>query len=456
MVESINIRAEAHRKRKDAAEWLNDALTIVRGCYDNGRATLQPFLTEKLNSPVEPPLQLFAEELDAAGKHHLCLIVDDRLCSSYYKVATKEKPSYIFTTYDIVCLLHSEKVLSDSEFYNLIDRLISDKYCFFVPPAGYLMSRLYFASVSEAGTLNETEILGALRRLISFAVESEAGLSAAAVNSSQIPEVGGFLAELHQELNQCLRLVWASDKETEWKEAVSEWLLTYLGDFICDSGKLHVDVEYGLSIELSSLFLNCFFQKSLNPERAFVQWVSSKVIVPWTMSGDILRKSAQSLCETLSSLNEPSDDNGPQFEFFSKVAHQFKLKIFSSAPSIMRRELLKTQMFSEFEEMPGCSGVNGSDISQQVSVVEDDCSLNLNGVLSGNCEALEKAIMFACTAPDSNIELLLRGIAEDGLEKVPTSTMPVLCKFLLDLSWYAPANKRRTIFMLKRKLAMLF
>lgn len=454
--ESINIRAKAYREQKALAEWLKEALSTVRACYDKGSATLQTFSTEKLKGTIEPPLQLLVEELDAASRRPFCLVFDDRWCSSYYKIKTKDSSSYIFTTYDIICFLHSEKALSDSEFYDLIDRLICDKYCFFVPPAEYLMSRLNLTSVSDVGSLNETDILGALRRLISFSIESEEGLSDVAANASLLPEVGGFLTELHQELKKCLCLVWGSDRETEWKEAVSEWLLTYVGDFICDTDKLCVDGKHGLSIELSFLFLNSFFQKPLDPNREFVQWISSKAVIPWAMNEDILHKSAQSICEVLSTLNEPVDNEGPKSEFYNKFTRKFLFYIISMAPPIMRRELLEKQMFSEYKEDLGCSGTNGLGIYRQTSFMGGDCCLDINGVLSGNDEALENAIMFVCAAPDSNIDLLLAGFTEERLNTVPVSTLPVLCKFLLDLSWYAPADRRKTITKFKRKLVMLF
>ena len=454
--ESIHAQAEAHCNRRKTAEWLKSALDIVRENYNNGYVVLQPFTTKKVGYEVEPPLRLLVEELSAACTQTLCLAVDDRWCSSYYRIKTRGKPSFIYTTYDIICFLNVEKVISDSEFYNLIDRLIGDGYCFFVPPAEYFVSRLNLASVSAEGLLKETKVLGSLRRMVSFAIESEKGASAKVGNASQIPEIGGFIMELHQELNKCLRLIWNSDKEIAWLEAASEWMMTFFGDFVCDTNKLAVNEISVFSMELSSLFLNCCFQEASDMRKSFAEWATSKIIIPCTMSKDVLRKTTHSLCQTLNEINEPTDDMAWNSDDFSHYAQRIKYRVLSLSPNTIRQELLKSKLFSDISEASELGEKLESNILPLFNNAESHYCIDTEGILSGVSEATENAILFLCMDPENNIDLLLEQLPYSILEKAPLPVIPLLCKFLMDLSWYAPVEKRKAIFSLKRKLSLLF
>lgn len=232
IVDMIHDSAEHHRHCAQIARWLEESCNLVSNLYSENKIDLIPVKTFK-DTESNPYLKLLLNEFDIASKSAVTFVVDDRFCSSYHQIGEGKKKSPIISTYDLITAMYQDHHIDTATYYSLIDSMLSMGYSYFVPPSGYMYSRLLLAKTNSDGILEEYAQIQNMRRSVGYAFHETFGLSINRCGSSSIPEFSGYLLELNKEFRDCLITLWNSH----------ESLLVYLqrrkGHHSCSSPRLN-------------------------------------------------------------------------------------------------------------------------------------------------------------------------------------------------------------------------
>ena len=450
IIQNIHNQAQSHHNREAIVNWLETAYSTVANAYRERRITLKPF-PHKPNtlSDTMPYTQSLEHGLHIASEEPVLFAIDDRCFTSYHHIRMKSGASTITATYDILTALHKNQSLGDTDYFHAIDELLAMGYSYFLPNAEYLISRLILAKIDDNGILVETEKLQNIRRLFSFALGSDFSLYPQPLHSSVRSEIAGYLQEWSQEFIECLRMIWKSHQKTTWCIAASNWLITHLGDFLCDTNKINFqDSEDVLALHHVSLLTVSIALPDKEKNKSYLHWITPRLLTSWRLHQGLLEKTAKHIVRLLG--NSESNRHNTFFSAWLKSRNRFIL----SLPYLLRHELIKNPEFTDLKEYCNADVYAVSALPPVSTAADDSQYPNTEAILVGNADAMEQAILFLLADINKHADLLLELLPVERLHQTELSFVPTLIQFFSDLTWYFPVDKRYQLQMRKHVLSV--
>ena len=452
-VHIIHENADTHRHRAAAAKWLEDSYNYVSCLKANGKLMLKPAMSVG-EAEYNPYMQLLCNEFRIASEASTTFVVDDRFCSSYYHVGTGKRASVIITTYDLIESLYMDQTVDTSTYYNLIDGMLAAGYSYFVPPVDYLFSRLSLASINSENVLEEHEHLKHIRKSVAFAFSEEFGLKTNQVGGSNTPELTGYFLELNSAFRDCLSAVWKSDKPYEWRKAASDWLLAFLGDYMCDIDGVNRDSEDMFAWKQSTLLVIAFnLQDNQQKRIEYNRWLEPYMVASWSTNPKLIELVAERTLEVIDAFDfKEAHLTDVMIELVEQLIYRFVAEL----PYLLRNEMLRKPRFARYRKY-----VRGNDTQvvsnfQDISICMDEApTLEKEKILAGDLDAFESAIIFILANIRDNPDIFLDEFPVECLYGVRQSSNYDLARFMADIAWYFPPSKVKCLHKLKRKLSML-
>ena len=446
----IHREAAKHRNQAQAAQWIEDGYNLFSKIFAEGRLKLVP-ATSTDKEEKNPYTQMLYNEMTIAMKKSVTFIADDRFTSSYHRISQGRIDSPILTTYDLICCLHADGQISTNEYYKIIDQLFEMGYCFFSPSPEYLLNRLQLAGVQLNGLLNENTLLKRIRRSIAIAFDKDIGLSSTYMGCATLPEFSGYFLELNSCFRKCLELIWKSDGVHEWRRAASDWLLAFIGDFLCDTQKIQTDAVDMLSTKHFSLLSVSRFLVPAKRSEEYVEWLTPYLLASWRTNTTLIDTVSDQVVSFLDNL-ELDEENSNEYmrSVIDYVVSQFIL----SFPPILRSKVLEKMSLTQ-EDVYTYDQKLIRSLPDLSDVVIPIFSLNEDGILRAQEDAFEEVVMFILQNSKQNTATFLDTFSKEKLYTVGKEHNQALAQFLSDLSWYVPATARYQIHELKRTLSLI-
>ena len=449
-VQIIHRTAAEHRNQASAAKWIEDGYQLFSTLHAEEKIKLVPAVPTN-NEEKNPYTQMLFNEMNIAMKKAVNLVVDDRFTSSYSRVTQGKIDSPILTSYDLICALHSDGQISTSEYYKIIDQLFEMGYCFFSPSPEYLFSRLQLVTVKPNGLINENTLLKRIRRSIAIAFDADIGLSSTHTGCATLPEFSCYFMELNSSFRKCLELIWKSEESHEWRCAASDWLLAFVGDFLCDTSKIKTDVMDMLSVKYFSLLSASRFLLHAKRNEEYMEWLTPYLLASWRTTPSLIDSVSEQVVSFLNKM-ELSDENSN--EYMRSVVEYVISQFILSFPSILRSSVMeKMQLTNEevyyydqkiIQNLPDLSGLYTQTFA-----------LDVDGIITAREDAFEDAVMFILQNSDKNSAAFFEAFPKEKFYVVSNEHNQELAQFLSDLSWYFPATARSHIHDLKRTLSLI-
>lgn len=155
------------------------------------------------------------------------LVCDDRWINSYNNL----NECSIYSTTDIVELLHEQKIISDEKYINIITQMFNEGYAYIVPPLEYV--KLLLERVPDGKNVCQEipEELYVMCDYLVYITASENKLDDEMVHQGVIPESSAYMYNLQRVLIKLMKYIWCTEKEELWKCQVSDWLLANFSVF---------------------------------------------------------------------------------------------------------------------------------------------------------------------------------------------------------------------------------
>lgn len=449
---AIHNNADIHDNRANAVQWLEDSCKLVANLYEDKKISLKPVVASKGHDD-NPYIQLLYDELTIASSTSVTFIVDDRLCSGYYQIGSGKKNSRIFTSFDLVSALHKDKLLDTSEYYSLIDSMFSMGYSFFVPPSEYLVNRLSLSQSNADGILEEYDQLINIRKSIAFAFSHSFGVRRDRLFASNVSEFAGYTTELFRTFQESIKSVWSVDQSNDWRHAASNWLLTHLGDFLCDINLANNASEDILADQQMMLLSNIITIPDENKQE-YVRWIEPYLLASWCVTPGLVKKVSQKLISSLDNIELREEKFSKAIKMRAEITiAEFVL----SLPNMLLHEMLKTPRFApykEFAKLPAIGGfINLPDISASVDGIS---LIDRDAILAGNRDAFQAATEFVISDVQRNADEFIKEFSIESVQCVDPSVNEILAQYFAQLSWYFPIQKRAYLHELKRTLSISY
>ena len=446
----IHREAAKHRNQAQAAQWIEDGYSLFSKFFAEGKLKLVP-VTSTDKEEKNPYTQMLYNEMTIAMKKSVTFIADDRFTSSYNRISQGRIDSPILTTYDLICSLHADGQISTNEYYKIIDQLFEMGYCFFSPSPEYLLNRLQLAGVQPNGLLNENTLLKRIRRSIAIAFDTDIGLSPTYMGCATLPEFSGYFMELNSCFRKCLELIWKSEGAHEWRCAASDWLLAFIGDFLCDTQKIQTDVVDMLSTKHFSLLSVSRFLVPAKRGEEYMEWLTPYLLASWRTDTSLIDAVSDQVVSFLNNFElDEENSNAYMRSVVDYVISQFIL----SFPSILRAKVLEKMSLTD-EELYSYDQKIIESIPALPDVVIPISCLNEDGIIGAQEDAFEDTVMFILQDTEKNSAFFLDAFPKEKFNAVSKEHNQSLAQFLSDLSWYFPATEIGHIHDLKRTLSLI-
>lgn len=324
-------------------------------------------------------------------------------------------------------------------------------YCFFPPPPEYLFNRLQLVTVKPSGLINENALLKRIRRAIAIAFDTDIGLSPTHTGCATLPEFSGYFMELNSSFRKCLELIWKSEESREWRCAASDWLLAFVGDFLCDTPKAKTDVIEMLSIKHFSLLSASRFLVHSNRNEEYMEWLVPYLLASWRTNPALIDAVSEQVVSFLNNV-ELRDENSN--EYMRSVVDYVISQFILSFPSVLRAAVMEKMNLTEEDVYSYDQKVIRSlpDLSDAIVPIS---SLDKEGIIDAQEDALEEAVMFILQNIDKNSAAFFEAFPKEKFYAVSQDCNQELAQFLSDLSWYIPTTKMHHIHALKRTLSLI-
>lgn len=449
-VQVIHRNAIQHRNQAEAAQWTENGCKLLSTLHADGKVKLIPVATTD-NEEKNPYTKMLFNEMNIAMKESVNFIVDDRFTSSYHRVTQGKIDSLILTSYDLICSLHSDGQLSTSEYYKILDQLFEMGYCFFPPSPEYLFNRLQLVTVNPNGLINENALLKRIRRAIAVAFDTDVGLSPTHTGCATMPEFSGYFMELNECFRKCMELIWKAEESYEWRCAASDWILAFIGDFLCDTKKIETDTIDMLSVKQFSLLSlsRILLQAERNDE--YMKWLTPYLLASWRTNPTLINAVSERIISFLNKTELSSEESS---EYMRSAVNIVISQFILSLPFILRAtvmehlQLTHEQVYSDDQHII-------ADLPELSSVSCVIAALNEDDIIRAKESALEETIMFLLQDVETNSDIFIESFPREKFYTVSTEHNHMLSQFLADLSWYVPTQKRQYIHELKRTLSLI-
>lgn len=200
-------------------------------------------------------------------------VCDDRWLNSFHDF----EDTYIYNMMDIIELMHDKKILTDEKYLDVITQMLSEGYCYIVPPVTYM--RLLILQTDDTGNiLREVpeELLLVCRYLVNVTA-SENKLMDEVIHPGVLPESVAFINRIQENLRYLLKEVWGAKRSNEWKQGISSWLLLNYSAFAYRSVMNKNDNEPSrdyFAMQLSDLIFSGFVEMPAGYHRAqYYRWL---------------------------------------------------------------------------------------------------------------------------------------------------------------------------------------
>lgn len=208
-------------------------------------------------------------------------VCDDRWVDSFHDFGE----SCIYNILDAIELMHDRKKLTDEKYMDVITQMLSEGYCYLVPPAAY-MRLLILQTRDNGNVLREMpeELLLVCRYLVNVTA-SDNRLMDEVIRPGVLPESVVFLNRIQENLRYLLKEVWNVGRSNEWKQGISSWLLLNYSAFAYRSVMNKNDNEASrdfFAMQLSDFIFSGFFEIPAGENRVqyyrwFFQWMELRM-----------------------------------------------------------------------------------------------------------------------------------------------------------------------------------
>ena len=449
-VQVVHRTAAEHRNQTEAAKWIEGGYQLFSALHTEGKVKLIPAASTD-NREKNPYTKMLFNEMNISMQKSVNLVVDDRFTNSYSRVSQGKIDSPILTSYDLVCTLYSDGQISTSEYYKIIDQLFEMGYCFFSPSPEYLFNRLQLVTVKPNGLINENALLKRIRRAIAIAFDTDIGLSPTYTGCATLSEFSSYFMELNSCFRKCLELIWKSEESHEWRCAASDWLLAFVGDFLCDTQKAKTDVTDMLSVKYFSLLSASRFLLHAKRNEEYMDWLTPYLLASLRTNPSLIDAVSEKVVSFLNNM-ELSDENSN--EHMRSVVDYVISQFILSFPSVLRSAVMEKMHLTDEDVYHYDQNViqNLPDLSD---FTVPTSSLDVDGIIAAQEEAFEEAVMFILQNSNKNSAVFFDAFPKEKLYTVSNERNQELAQFLSDLSWYLPATARSHIHDLKRTLSLI-
>lgn len=449
-IKSIHLTANQHRNRVAAVNHFEKMHKLLNDLKDNKKIRIMPY--PKIDKDV-PQLyaKLLYEVLWHSTKNECYIGIDDRYITQYEGFTNKAKTNQILTSYDLLSSLESMGIIDTNEYFRYIDQLLSSRYCFFIPKAKYLFSRLSLAKINQDGSVSEDGVLALIRQIVAYAFWPKGGLHEQPMSNGKYTEFRQYLAEMLVELRRCLSMIWKSNRSLEWKQATSDWLLCVFGDYIIDTSKDNEISKTNIPFKQSLLLLVAIeFSHDLLLQSQYINWITPYFMACWYANSGFIDMVAEHVLLSLESYRLPIDNK----EIYS-ILITMKVNFLCALPERLLCKILEQPSGKKYLDIiysrrPFCRFSSFED-NIDYSVPE----LNIDLVLSEDIEACENAILNAIANKNVFTEIILNELSEEKLYIMDNNLNYFITRFLSNLAWHSTVEKQNLINQKKRLLAVL-
>lgn len=450
-VDLIHEKAEDHRNKAITAKWLEDSYNDVVNLYEKKKLKLvMEYNDRKFDNDIY--LQLVCDEFNYISKNSVNFIIDDRFCSSYHLIG-KKKPSIIVTTYDLITYMYLEKIIDKNRYFYFIDTLLAIGYSYFVPTADYLFSRLLLTDCNSDGVLEETDKLRAIRKHFAFTFDKDCGLQTEQIGTCSVPEIIGFVLEQRKVFNECLLQIWAANKPYSWRKAAANWLLAFVGDFLCDiEGKKDGNNKENLFVvKQAYLLLNILIISKRKTKYEYINWIEPFILVSWQTNPDVIKKVAKYITECINNFIVKQDSLTDEMK---KNMSFFIVDFLNLLPTALVDKILEEpqfavykQYFTDMQDEPIFLGLE--------DYLKEQATFDKNAMLNGDYEALEKAVIFVISDWQKNCDIVINSFSVEDMYEVKQEYNYVFSQYFAEFAWYFPIPQSAHFHELKRVLSCL-
>lgn len=219
-------------------------------------------------------------------------VCDDRWLNSYHHF----EESRICSIMDVIELMHDKKILTDEKYLDVITQMLSEGYCYIVPPIAYM--RLLILQTEDRGNILKEipeELLLVCRYLVNVTV-SDNKLMDEVIRPGLLPESVAFINRIQENLRYLLKEVWGNERSIEWKQGVSSWLLLNYSVFAYRSVMNKNDNEPSrdfFAMQLSDLIFIGFFEipegyNRVQYYRWLFQWMALRMNIETRMEEKVI------------------------------------------------------------------------------------------------------------------------------------------------------------------------
>lgn len=207
-----------------------------------------------------------------AQNNHKNMICDDRWVNSFGHF----EETRIGCTMDVVEFMHLKGILSDEKYTDVITRMMSDGYGYFVPPTAY-MRLLLFRTRGRGDRFGEISAeLKTVCRYLTNCTASPGGLSDKVIHEGMLPESAAFVRQMQQNCMKLLGEIWDSGRPDAWKYGSSNWLLVNYSVFAYRSA-VNRGSEYNMdfyALEYAEFIFCGFFDIAAGERRkSYYNWL---------------------------------------------------------------------------------------------------------------------------------------------------------------------------------------
>lgn len=356
----------------------------------------------------------------------------------------------ILSTYDLLTCLETEGIIKSNEYFRHIDQLISMRYCYFVPKATYLFSRLSLAKIHNEGYVIEDQKLRLLRQIVAYTFWPLGGLFENVKSGRLYSEHMEYMADIIVELRKCLLMIWKSNRSLEWKRAASDWLLCFWGDYITDTKKEKEPSKSILPLK-QAMLLTLAIELWENSESMsqYIEWLSPYLLVFWQANPYQVEKVAEQILIKIENL---SAFDG--YQESAKIVNFIWGSFLSKLPDRLLNCILDNPRGAKFEKIIHL--IRPRYFRSFFSAYESDDipKLDIKGILFGEAKACENAILCMLLNPDDTVKTIIDEIAEEEICELDNETIYFVARFLGNLVWYCPEDKQYLINEKKRLLSL--
>lgn len=453
VVYQIRIQAEKHQIRRDAVEWLEKAQKQMAELLKNGHIQLAPsYGSGDSEDASTPNSRLLKEEMLAIEALKCHWGIDDRCVSG---MGTNVGPkSLILSTLDIIHNLYCKKIISEVEFFTILDKMIKNNYGFIIPPPEYVFSRLVIAQPNEMGELEENAELARIRKSIAWSLDDTFGIACSCSKTIHRIEAIDFYAALLQMYRICLASVWNAEREIEWKRAASSWLLMFINEYPCDIQRSEFNSPNNIyAVKQAMVILDLITQREYWEE--YLNWAFSYLYCSWTSNPRQIEKTAKNYVRFFGNAcvdvaKQISTENRWLLlkkyylcDFLQTLPKRFVEQIYSLPEG--------QKMMTELNLSVVCSPIAKTSVFSELSAVKPE----YKDIISGNPDAMETALLWIFEHPEIRGQELLDNLSEKALSSVDKENRYILSCFFGTLAWYLPCELQHVAQARKRFLSRL-